>query len=232
MPLVAKIAKKLTNYRDPHSFASRRRSKRIGPLLKMIEGIYAVNGAVKILDVGGTEIYWNIVPPEFLDSMNVQITILNLPGVKMPGDHGRFRFAVGDGCNLREFEDNSFDIVHSNSVLEHVGEYERMVQFAREISRIAPRYFVQTPNFWFPVEPHCMVPFFHWLPEPLRISLVLRFNLGHWTMASSVQIAVQTVQSARLLSRTLMCSLFPDGKLVKERFLGFPKSLIVIRDRM
>src|SRR5690606_18813309 len=101
-----------------------------------------------------------------------------------------------DACNLADIVDQSFDIAHSNSVVEHVGEWERMIQFANELARVSRGYFVQTPNYWFPMEPHCMIPFFHWLPEPSKVWLVLNFQLGHWRRASSVEDAVEIVRSA------------------------------------
>jgi len=80
-------------------------------------------------------------------------------------DHGPFKFFEADGCNLAAFADHSFDIAHSNSVLEHVGSWARMVQFAKEVSRVSEKYFVQTPNYWFPIEPHFVTPFFQWFPK-------------------------------------------------------------------
>ena len=62
-----------------------------------------------------------------------------------------FSFVEGDGRNLSNFGDKTFDIAHSNSVLEHVGNWEDMHRFAGEIARVGRKYFVQTPSFWFPV---------------------------------------------------------------------------------
>lgn len=89
---------------------------------------------------------------------------------------------------------------------------------------------MQTPNYWFPVEPHSVTPGFQFLPFPARLSLVRRFALGDWPRAENVDEAVRIVQSARLLNRAMMGSLFPDARLATERFLGLPKSIIAIRN--
>ena len=104
-----------------------------------------------------------------------------------------------------------------------------MLQFANEISRIAEFYFVQTPNFWFPLEPHCMTPFFHWLPKPIRVWMVLHFQLGHWEKANSISEAVRSVEGARLVDKNMFQELFNDGSVLTERLFLLPKSFIAIR---
>lgn len=215
MAITRLLARRLANYDNPQSVGSRFRAKRIAPLLAMIEDVFNQHGHVDLVDIGGTERYWGIIPPQFLDEHNVKITLVNLPG--------------STACALTCFSDKSFHIAHSNSVVEHVGDWQRMTQFARELSRIATKYFVQTPNYWFPVEPHCMTPFFHWLPKPMRVWLVAHFRLGHWRRAASTDEAVRIVESARLLNRNMFQELFPDGDIGTERFLGLPKSLIAMK---
>ena len=178
MPITRILVDVLLSYANQKSLGSKLRAKRIAPLLEMVKDVFNEHGAVNIIDIGGTEGYWNIVPRQYLDEHNVKITIVNLPGTVMPKDHGPFKFVGADGCDLAGFSDRSFHIAHSNSVVEHVGDWGRMVQFAKELSRVSSKYFVQTPNYWFPIDPHCMMPFFHWLPKPIRIWLVLRFQLG------------------------------------------------------
>ncbi len=75
------------------------------------------------------------------------------------------RFVRGDGRAL-PFPDRSFDYVHSSAVLEHVGSAARQADFVRELARVARRgIFVTTPNRWFPVEFHTVLPLVHWLPK-------------------------------------------------------------------
>lgn len=86
-------------------------------------------------------------------------------------DGSRFRerypqiaYVQGDACAL-PFENGSFDVVHSNAVIEHVGGRDRQQAFVREAVRVGRRVFLTTPNRWFPVEVHTRLPLVHWLPE-------------------------------------------------------------------
>lgn len=228
MSITKTIARRISNYNDLNSFGSRMRKRRSQLLLPMIHEVFGEKGSVEIIDVGGTRNYWNIIPVDLLRAQNVKITIVNLPDTEMPFDDLIFSFVEGDGRNLSGFDDNAFDIVHSNSVLEHVGTWEDMQRFAAEIARVGRKYFVQTPGFWFPIEPHCMTPFFHWLPVSIRIQLVLRFELGQWKKAANLSEARQIVESARLLTIKKMKVIFPDA-IIHTEWLLFPKSHIAIR---
>lgn len=229
MSITNKLAKSIANYDDQGSIGAKLRARRIAPLLEMIETAYREHGIVHVVDIGGTATYWRIIPLSFLEKNNVQITVVNLPGSEIPADHDRFRFVTADGCDLSCFADNAFHIAHSNSVVEHVGDWERMVQFAREVSRVSQRYFVQTPNYWFPIEPHAMTPLFHWLPKPARIWIVSHFQLGHWKKANSIDEAVRIVESARLLNKKMLQELFKPACIITEWFFLLPKSFIAIR---
>lgn len=224
------LARVLSNYYSPDSFVSKLRIKRIAPLLEMIETTYNQYGFVNIIDIGGTEAYWGIVSRDYLAKYRVTITIVNLPDPNMPKDHAPFKFVAGDGCNLVGFADKSFHIAHSNSVVEHVGDWTHMVKFANELCRVSYKWFIQTPNYWFPIEPHCMMPLFHWLPRPTRMWLVSRFKLGHWEQAQTMDEAVRIVESARLLNKKMLQELFQKAQIHTERFLGFPKSFIAIKN--
>ena len=95
--------------------------------------------------------------------------------------------------------------------------------------RIAPSYYVQTPYKWFPVEPHVLCLFIHWLPIPIYRKLVRWFSL--WgLLAGPSQSEIDTkLDEIKLLSEADLCTLFPDGRLIRERFLGITKSLIMVR---
>jgi hypothetical protein len=170
--------------------------------------------------------YWTHLEPLWRDR-SLHITMVNL--VHVPAPDERFLSLIGDARDLSQFDDSSFDLVHSNSVIEHVGLWRDRCKMAHEIRRLAARYFVQTPNYWFPIEPHLRTPFIHWMPEPWRVQIVRRRACGYFPRAQSYDEACNILDDARLLSAPAMAALFPDATIERERFAGFTKSLIAIR---
>jgi SAM-dependent methyltransferase len=222
---------RIARYDDPTSLGSRLRKKRSLDMIALIDEVHRVNPrSCRIIDMGGTAQYWNVFAEDYLLQRGVKITVVNLPGAGIEGalNPDIFVLAEGNGCNL-PYDDDAFDIVHSNSVIEHVGNWDNMVAFVRETRRLAPRYFVQTPNFWFPFEPHYGVPFFHWLPEPVRVSLMLRMDLGQFPKASDMNNAVEFVQDSRLIDYKQFAFLFADAEIHTDKLVGLPKSLVAIR---
>ena len=230
MSVSSAIAAKLTNYDDPRSLGSRLRRRRVGLLLRVIEHALAARETVTILDLGGTSTYWKILPESMLASGRLAITMVNTKtsardlAVGMPFTH-----LQGDACALPGLADNAYDIVHSNSVIEHVGSWQRMKAFAGEVARLAPSHYVQTPNFWFPVEPHFVAPIFHWLPVPSRAWVLTRVGLGTYERARDIDRACLAAEGINLIGNRQFRYLFPDSQIHKERFLGLAKSLIAIR---
>ena len=74
---------------------------------------------------------------------------------------------VADGRDL-PFGDGEFDVAFSNAVVEHVGSSDDQERFVRELCRVSKQVFVTTPNRLFPVDPHTLLPFLHWLPDGRR----------------------------------------------------------------
>lgn len=221
----------LTDYSNPKSFGSRMRARRLAPLVKLITEVHSEKGNVRILDVGGRETYWKALPPGFLEQNEVSITILNLPCDLVGDDSETFSHAVGDACEMDQYPDRSFDIVHSNSVIEHVGDWSRIKAFAKETRRLAPRLFVQTPHFWFPIEPHFIKIAHHWLPKPLRVSMWMRFKMGERTRATNIDEAMsQFDDEPYLLDMRMFGFLFPDCRIIRERFLFLTKSMVAFRE--
>ncbi len=218
-------------YGSSRSYSFRARRKRFDILRPLIERIIVEKGSCRIADLGGTAYYWEIARP-FIDEAPVEIHLINLaPDVPKDAFAGRpFVVSQGDVCALQDVDDNAYDLVHSNSVIEHVGSWNNMMQMAQNVRRLAPTYFVQTPYFWFPIEPHFRFPYFHFLPEQIRYRLLMQFNLGFGGRRGTVDAAMQAVQSAALVDETQMKILFPDARIVRERFGPLTKSLMAIRE--
>ena len=215
-----------TAEREAACYANQFRQRRLKRLLTIVDEIIATHGACRILDVGGWVDYWRFLEPLWRDRP-IHITMVNLVQVPVPDD--RFSSFVGDARDLSQLADASFDLTHSNSVIEHVGRWDDKCKMAREIRRLAPRYFVQTPNYWFPVEPHLRTPFIHWLPVPWRVAIVRRRACGYFPRAQSYGEAREILDDAQLLDARALALLFPDAVIERERLAGLTKSLIAIR---
>jgi len=208
-----KFLRPLADRRNPHSLSSTFRRKRG----KHLTGLLAcLHPPITILDVGGEASFWETVDV----AKGANIVLLNTE----PQSGDRFTFVQGDARDLSQFGDRAFDVVISNSVIEHVDDQPAM---AREIRRVGKRYYVQTPNFWFPIDPHFLLPFFHWLPRAARIIVLMRFNVGWLTRADNRRDAEMLIDSVRPLSARELKRLFPGARIWRERFLGMTKSLVV-----
>ncbi|HWY61109.1 MAG TPA: methyltransferase domain-containing protein [Rhizomicrobium sp.] len=201
-------------------------------LRDLIISISAGANRISILDVGGRLDYWQRLGLPFLRERNVKIILLNLHKSELPENFsdGIFEAMVGNACDLSEFGAGQFDIAHSNSVIEHVGTLKNMQAFASELRRVGKSYYVQTPYFWFPVDPHYYAfPMFHWFPRSIRARLLMYLPLSFAGRSRGLGEAFEDVDSTRLLDARQFSSLFPDSKMRFERFLGLPKSMMAIR---
>jgi hypothetical protein len=173
-----------------------------------------------IVDVGGTALNWSLIDcPAHVTLVNIDVDHDEPP----PG----MTFAVGDGRRL-DYADGSFDIVFSNSVIEHVGDFEDQRRFADEARRVGRGLWVQTPAKEFFLEPHLFTPFIHRLPKETRSKLVRNFTVRGWIERPGPE-TVEELVAVRLLGRDEMTSLFPDCRILEERFLGMTKSYVALR---
>ena len=185
---------------------------------------FALTAETRVLDIGGTPYNWELSP------VRPRLTLLNLPRARedAPPD---VQWVAGDGCAL-PFCDRAFDLVFSNSVIEHLSTRERQAQFAREVMRVGVRCYVQTPNRWFPVETHLLTPLVHYLPKLWQAPLVRRWTV--WAAMTGIRGERQRfylehyLRDVRLLGAREMRELFPKAQLIRERFCGLTKSLIAV----
>jgi hypothetical protein len=179
---------------------------------------------LRVLDIGGTEAYWT--QAGIADLPGLEVTLLNLTVV--PATRPNFRSIAGDACDLSAYSDHAFDLGFSNSVIEHVGDFDRQTRMAQEIRRVCRRYYVQTPNRNFLVEPHFWLPLYTWYPRPMKIVALRAMSLlpkGPINNRVSSAGAAWLIDSVRLLTERELRALFPDGRIWKERVGPFAKSL-------
>ncbi|MGO9256932.1 MAG: methyltransferase domain-containing protein [Bryobacteraceae bacterium] len=183
---------------------------------------FALTPETRVLDVGGTPDCWRFLP------VQPKLVFLNTPRAKEEVGESAV-WVAGDG-RLLPFADRAFDIVFSNSVIEHVGGADSQRRFATEVKRVGRGYWVQTPNRWFPVEQHLLTPLIHWLPKRWQRAIVPRFTV--WSLVVRVtkdrrQFYLEHyLNDVKLLSEGELKGLFPGARLIRERFCGWSKSLI------
>jgi hypothetical protein len=208
------------------------RAARFRQVQTMIEQLLEAHAEIDVLDAGGRAEYWNMLSPDLAG--RVRLTILNYSAELVDysakvAPHVRYENVVGDACAMPQYAGGAFHLVHSNSVIEHVGNYTRMIAFANEIRRVGKAYYVQTPNFWFPVDPHIAFPFLHWLPDPVRIRVQMLMGVGV-APRTDFAGAIERLDDCRMISQGMMRLLFPDAHHSAERFaMVFKKSLIAAR---
>ncbi|HLH64169.1 MAG TPA: class I SAM-dependent methyltransferase [Solirubrobacteraceae bacterium] len=134
-----------------------------------------------------------------LISIAPDLDVVGVDIQERPGYPGRF--VQADATDRLPFSDGAFDLAYSNSVIEHLPP-DRWTRFASELKRVARGWFVQTPAFEFPLEPHAFLPFAHWLPMAVR--------RPYWRLGAG-----SDVEKIQLLRRREIEALF--GPAIPER---------------
>ncbi len=180
---------------------------------------------IRILDIGGRATFWERYG--WAGRKDVWIVTGNIEQQEKRQDN--IEPMQVDATNMSGFADASLDIVFSNSVIEHLFSWENQMRMAREVRRIGRAYWLQTPNYWFPLEPHFRFPGWHWLPTGIRIALLRRRGFGLRGRCPDLDHATRIVREIRLLTRRELRTLFPDGQLIAERWGGLVKSWVACR---
>lgn len=182
---------------------------------------------IKILDLGGSSYFWDEMSKHF--PAKYKLTIVNLNRDEI-GD-GDCQKIIGDGKTASFIKDKSFDVVVSNSVIEHLGTLAHQIEMANNIMRVADYYFIQTPAFIFPFEPHFLFPFFHWMPKWLRIKFVRNFDMGWFNKQKSEESAACLVSSIRILKKKELKKIFSNSKIISEKFCFLTKSYLIVSEK-
>lgn len=206
----------------PSSVGARRRERRWDLLRRLFPDIEEMT----VIDLGGTVEAWQRAPVR-----PAHVVVLNL---LEPGESAEpwVRPVLGDACAARQVlaeagAPTSYDLVFSNSLIEHVGGHAPRAALAREVAALAPRHWVQTPNRYFPVEPHWLCPGLQFLPVAARARVAAVWPLAHSRPACPAD-ALAEVEWTELIGRTELRGYFPDSRIHHERMAGLTKSLVAV----
>lgn len=137
------------------------------------------------------------------------------------------KFVLASGLDL-PFPDLSFDYVHSSAVLEHVGNRQNQSLFLKEIWRVARKgIFVTTPNRWFPIEFHTIMPFVHWLPPTMFRKICKMRKLDFFASEENLNLL-----SASELSRIATEAGLHNIKVDSVSLAGWPSNLLLSAQRL
>jgi hypothetical protein len=181
---------------------------------------FKVTPQTDVLDLGGREFNWTLMP------FHPRVTIVNrlLEGQR----GGEIRWILADVREL-PFADKTFEIVYSNSVIEHLETIEDQRRFAAECRRVGRSYYIQTPNRRFPIEPHVLTPFIHWLPKKMQARLLRNFTVWGWITRPDAAARARFLNTTRMLTRAELQALFPEAEIWTESFLGLTKSFVAVK---
>jgi SAM-dependent methyltransferase len=183
-----------------------------------------------LLDIGGYPFNWfkrgEVIG--HVDVLNLEL----LPLVEdAPAGAPEIRAIAGDARRL-QFPDGQYDIVFSNSVIEHVGTWEDQQAFATEARRVGRGLWIQTPARECPVEPHYLGIFIHWFPPRWQVPMARWLSFRGLTGSANRNDLTEIARSTRLLTKSEMSRLFPDCRIWTEKLFGIiPKSYVAIRNQ-
>lgn len=205
---------------QPNSLGAKFRARRQADFEAFFFRTFSKNEPIRILDLGGTSYFWETSSIPNLPNASITLLNLHLESSK----HPRIGSVLGDATELVDFKTNEFDLVFSNSVIEHVYTHENQVKMANEIRRVGKYHFIQTPNKHFPVEAHYALPFAQYMPKKWIYFILTQTRLSRlkkWEKAD----AEQYLKEIRLITVPEMKDLFPNSLIYKEKTMGLVKSI-------
>jgi SAM-dependent methyltransferase len=187
---------------------------------------------MRVLDVGAEVDPYSTGDLQFIDfyPWKNRISAINLSSEQISAIkqfYPEVDAVVGDACEL-PWPDNYFDIVYSNAVIEHLGSLEKQERMANEVMRVGKRWFVTTPNRWYPFEFHLRLPLVTWLPGNayLWAGRVVAYNHVKKKYVFGCKLTDLRLMTPRQLRRC-----FPDSKIIKQRVTFMAETLIVVGGR-
>lgn len=215
--MVNKIAGRIVDSSNPISISARARQRREDRLTE----IFPLITDMHVLDLGGTPAFW-----ESAATKPAHVTLVNLHDFQSTD---LVTAVQGDACAPPpQVVNNHFDLVVSNSLIEHVGGHFQRARLADVIKKASASHWVQTPYRYFPIEPHWVFPGLQFLPFAARVSLTTKWRLGH-RYSHDRDKALCSVNEVDLIGIVQMTSYFPESTIWRERFAHLTKSIVAIR---
>ena len=191
---------------------------------------------MRVIDLGGTTWDWTMGFCETAKKATAkplapkEVLVVNLDETTLRNPASWMNTLACDVCNLpRDIMETEFDLVFSNSLIEHVGGHWRRQQMAGVVNQLAAHHWVQTPWRYFPLEPHWMFPGFQFLPVSARAFVARRWPLTPPGLRGQTkEEALDQALNVELVSVAEMRRLFPTSELLREKVLGVTKSIIAV----
>ncbi len=197
--------------------------------LKTFNEIFCPTEQMKILDIGaeinpngnrGLQLIDSYLWKRNISAVNISPQYV----ANIKKQYPQINAVVADACEL-PWPNKHFDIVYSNAVIEHIGNFERQKRMINEIMRVGKRWFLATPNRWYPFEFHLRLPFVTWLPGNayLLIARIIYYNHTYkkYTLGNNAT-------ELRLMTSKELKSCFKDSRIIKQRVTFMPEVLIVV----
>lgn len=186
------------------------------------QNIFKIDGSETILDIGGSTYNWQYL------SFKPKVVLLNVTRPKKLSNKDQFEFVVAD-ATLLPFSEDYFDLVYSNSVIEHLYSKDKQIRMVDEMKKVGKSIYVQCPAKEFFFEPHLLTPFIHWFPKKIQKGLMRNFTVWGLITRPSDKYIENFLEERRLLSFKEFFQIFSDCKIIVERFLFMPKSYIAVK---
>ena len=187
------------------------------------------NDDKSILDIGTTpslDEEQNVILTKTIDNKNItcisnqdcQILSQKYPNIN--------EFVIGNAVKMN-FQNDAFDIVHTNATIEHVGSYQNQISLIRETVRVSKKYvFIQTPNRFYPIDFHTTLPLIHYLPKNIHRKILKFLGLNFY--ASEENLNLLSEKNLKNMCKELNLKKF---KIIKHKLLFLTSNLILIIEK-
>jgi hypothetical protein len=217
MSLRQAVLGRLADPYSPKSLGYRARAKRTAMMLERFPD-YA---DMRVLDLGGDTRYWRAATVR-----PAHVTVVGIEDWALEDPEPWMSVLRADACDPDAIP-GGFDLVFSNSVIEHVGGPRFRRGFAQTVVQSGTHHWVQTPYRYFPLEPHLVFPGFQFLPPAAKVQVARKWPLSHIRGRSDIE-PVGYVMDHELITVTEMEVLFPEAEIIRERVGPLVKSLVAV----